>query len=104
MTGTKERKPTSGLKIKVGSEGSHVTLHAVETAPNKLSEVNTFRSDENNGNLDAQPLLVVGHVDIDSGGEDLQGSSGLSRQTRTKAPSKTLNEEVNAEKALHAKC
>ena len=73
-----------------------MTRHVAETAPNKPSEVNTFRSDKNGGNLDVRPSLVVGNVDFGSGGKDPQGSSGLSRKTRIKAPGKTFNEdEVN---------
>ena len=78
MTGKKKRKPTSCSKIKVASEGSHVARHVAETAPNKPSEVNKFRSDENGGKLDVRPSLVVGNVDIGSGGEDTQGSNTCS--------------------------
>ena len=104
ITGKKKRKPTSSSKTKVGSERLHLTRHVAEEVRNKSSEANTFRSDENGGNLDVQPLLAVGDVDLGSVGKDAQVSSGLSRESRSKAPSKTLNEEeVNAEKAVHAK-
>ena len=43
-------------------------------------------------------------MDLGFVGKDAQSSSGLSRKSRPKALSKTLNdEEVNAEKAVHAK-
>ena len=33
-------------------------------APNKLSEVNAFKSDERGGNLNVQPSVGVGNVDL----------------------------------------
>ena len=87
--------------MKVVSKESHVTRHVAEEAPNKSWEVNAFQIGESVGNLDVQPLLAVGNVDLISVGKDPQGSM---KKTRTKAPNKILNEEeVNAEKAVHAK-
>ena len=101
MTGKKKRNSASGWKVKVVSKESHVTRHVAEGAPNKSSEVNAFRNGESSGNLDVQPLLAIGNVDLIAVSEDLQGSM---KETRTKAPNKILNEEeINAEKAVHAK-
>ena len=35
-----------------------------EKAPNKSSEDSAFRSNESGGNLDVQPSLAVGNVDL----------------------------------------
>lgn len=44
-------------------------------APNKLSEVNAFKSDERGGNLNVQPSVGVGNVDLISVSENTRGSS-----------------------------
>ena len=73
-------------------------------SPSKSPEVNTFQSDKNGGDMELQPSLAERNV---AGGlvvEYPETPSGISRPTRTKVPSKTLNEkEVNAERAVHAK-
>ena len=52
LTGKQKRKSASSSKVKVVFEESRiVTRHITEEAPNKLSEVNAFRSDEGGGNL-----------------------------------------------------
>ena len=85
LTGKQKRKSASSSKVKVVFEESRiVTRHIAEEAPNKLSEVNAFRSDESGGNLDVWPLLAVGYVDLISVGENLRGST---METRKKAPS-----------------
>ena len=99
LTGKQKRKSASSSKVKVVFEkiARIVTRHIAEEAPNKLSEVNAFRSDESGGNFDAWPLLAVGYVDLISVGENLRGST---METRKKAPSEILNEEeVNTEES-----
>ena len=53
LTGKQKRKTASSSKVKAVFEESHVvvTRHIAEEAPNILSEVNAFRSDEGGGNL-----------------------------------------------------
>ena len=53
LTGKQKRKSASSSKVKVVFEkiARIVTRHIAEEAPNKLSEVNAFRSDEGGGNL-----------------------------------------------------
>ena len=71
---------------------------------NKSPEVNTFQSEKNGGDMELRPSLAEQNV---AGGpvvEHPEAPSGISRPTRTKVPSKTLHEEeVNAERAVHAK-
>ena len=69
-----------------------------EVSVNESPEVNTFQSDKNGGDMESRPSLAEGNV---AGGpvfEHPEAPSGINRPTRTKVPSKTLNEEeVNAE-------
>ena len=71
---------------------------------NESPEVNTFQSEKNGGDMELRPSLAEQNV---AGGpvvEHPEAPSGISRPTRTQVPSKTLNEEeVNAERAVHAK-
>ena len=73
-------------------------------SPNESPEINTFQRDKNGGDMELRPSLAERNV---AGGpvvEHPEAPSGVSRPTRTKVPSKTLNEgEVNAERAVHAK-
>ena len=64
-----------------------------EVLVNESPEVNTFQSNKNGGDTESQPSLAEGNV---AGGpvvEHPEAPSGISRPTRTKVPSKTLNEE-----------
>ena len=75
-----------------------------EVSVNESPEVNTFQSDKNGGDMESRPSLAEGNV---AGGpvvEHPEAPSGINRPTRTKVPSRTLNEEEgNAERAVHAK-
>ena len=71
---------------------------------NESVEVNTFQSDKSGGDMELRPSLAERNVAGDPVVEYPEAPSGVSRPTRTKIPSKTLNEgEVNAERAVHAK-
>ncbi|XP_068720527.1 arginine and glutamate-rich protein 1-like [Montipora capricornis] len=106
MVNNKKKKSTSNVPKSVGRGGSRVTRQIVnkEVSLNESPEVNTFQSDKNGGDMESRPSLAEGNV---AGGpvvEHPEAPSGISRPTRTKVPSKTLNEEeVNAERAVHAK-
>ena len=64
MNGKKIRKSAGGSKVKVVFEELHITRRVAEKAPNKSSEDSAFRSNESGGNLDVQPSLAVGNVDL----------------------------------------
>ncbi|KAK2547275.1 hypothetical protein P5673_032831 [Acropora cervicornis] len=106
MVNKKKKKSTSNVPKSVGRGGSRVTRQIVnkEVSVNESPEVNTFQSDKNGGDMESRPSLAEANV---AGGpvvEHPEAPSGISRPTRTKVPSKTLNEEeVNAERAVHAK-
>ena len=51
-----------------------------EKAPNKSSEDSTFWSNESGGNLDVQPSLAVGNVDLIFVSENPRGSSMETRK------------------------
>ena len=64
-----------------------------EVSLNESPEVNTFQSDKNDGDMESRPSLAERNV---AGGpvvEHPEAPSGISGPTRTKVPSKTLNEE-----------
>ena len=70
MNGKKIRKSASGSKVKV----------VFEELPNKSSEDSAFRSNESGGNLDVQPSLAVGNVDLIFVSENPRGSSMETRK------------------------
>ena len=70
---------------------------------NESPEVNMFQSDKNGADMELRPMLAERNV---AGGpvvEHPEAPSGISRLTRTKVPSETLNEEVSGERPVHAK-
>jgi len=92
----KKKKSASKITAKgVDRGGSHVVLNTAE--PAKSSNAHTFQGDESGGNGYLWPSLAEGNVDCGFVDENPQASSGM------KAPNKMLNEEMNAEKAVHAK-
>ena len=100
----KKKKKKSASKITPKSAdrgGSHVVVNVAEQA--KSSNAHTFQSDKSGGNGYLLPSLAEGNVDGGFVDENPQASSEISRPARTKAPNKMLNEEMNAEKAVHAK-
>ena len=105
MGNNKKKKLTSNVPKSIGPGGLHVTRQIVNkmVSLNESPEVNTFQSEKNDGDMELRPSLAEGNV---AGGpvvEHPEAPSGIRRPTRTKVPSKKLNEEVNAEKAVHAK-
>ena len=80
MNGKKIRKSASGSKVKVVFEELHITRRGAEKAPNKSSEDSAFRSNESGGNLDVQPSLAVGNLDLIFVSENPRGSSMETRK------------------------
>lgn len=101
MPATKKKSAGKITAKGVDRGGSHVVLNTAEQA--KSSNAHTFQSDESGGNGYLWPSLAEGNVDCGFVDKNPQASSGVSRPTRTKVPNKMMNEEMNAEKAVHAK-
>ena len=80
MNGKKIRKSAGGSKVKVVFEELHITRRVAEKAPNKSSEDSAFWSNESGGNLDVQPSLAVGNVDLIFVSENPRGSSMETRK------------------------